>query len=230
MKRLGLIGGVSPESTEIYVRLFNRTARARLGGERSANFIVWHLDYGRMIDLYRAGDWDGYAAELVFAARGLERAGADALMIGSNTSHQGAEAVRRSVAVPLIHVIDALAAALTRAGSRAPLFFGTPVTMSGPFYQKALRERYSGAPVIPTAAEQQEIGRIIFDELCLGDVSLKSKAALLECIARHKEADAVILGCTELSMILSEKDCALPVFDTTALHAAAGMAFALGEP
>ena len=228
MKRLGLIGGVSPESTEIYARLFNRTARARLGGERSANFIVWHLDYGRMIDLYRAGDWGGYSAELVLAAKGLERAGADAVMIGSNKSHLGAEAVSREVAIPLIHVIDALAAALTAAGARSPLFLGTPVTMSGPFYQKDLRERFSGAAVIPPAADQHEIGRIIFDELCLGVVSKASKAALLDCISRHRQADGVILGCTELSMILSQDDCALPVFDTTALHAAAGMTFALG--
>ncbi len=229
MKRLGLIGGVSPESTEIYARLFNRTARARLGGERSANFIVWHLDYGRMIDLYRAGDWGGYSAELVLAAKGLERAGADAVMIGSNTSHLGADAVSREVAIPLIHIIDALAAALSAAGAKSPLFLGTPVAMSGPFYQKALCERYSGAAVIPSAADQQEIGRIIFDELCHGVVSKASKAALIDCISRHPHADGVILGCTELSMILSQDDCSIPVFDTTALHAAAGMAFAFGE-
>lgn len=228
MRRLGLIGGVSPELTEIYVRLLNRAARARLGGERSATFIVWHLDYGRMIDLYRADDWDGYAAELVVAAQGLEGAGAEALMICSNTSHVGAEAVRRAVAIPLVHVIDALAAALTAAGVKAPLFLGTPATMSGPFYQTALRERYRGSPVIPSAVEQEEIGRIIFDELCLGVVSDPSRLSLLKCISRHPEADAVILGCTELSMILSQSDCRLPVFDTTALHAAAGTAFAFG--
>jgi aspartate racemase len=229
LKRLGLIGGVSPESTEIYVRLLNRAARARLGGEHSANFIVWHLDYGRMIDLYRAADWTGYAAELVIAAHGLERAGADALMIGSNTSHVGADAAMRAVGIPLVHVIDALAAALTGARVETPLFLGTPFTMSGHFYQPALRARFGGAPVIPSAAEQAEIGRIIFDELCLGFVSDASKAFLLNCVAAHPQADGVILGCTELSMILSPDDCALPVFDTTALHAAAGMAFAFGE-
>jgi len=229
LKRLGLIGGVSPESTEIYIRLLNRAARARLGGEHSANFIVWHLDYGRMIDLYRAADWTGYAAELVIAAQGLERAGADALMIGSNTSHVGADAVMRAVGIPLVHVIDALAAALTGVRVKTPLFLGTPFTMSGPFYQSALRARFGGAPVIPPIWEQAEIGRIIFDELCLGVVSDTSKAFLLNCVAAHPEADGVILGCTELSMILSQSDCRLPVFDTTALHAAACMAFAFGE-
>jgi aspartate racemase len=229
VRRLGLIGGVSPESTEIYVRLMNRMTRARLGGEHSANFIVWHLDYGHVTAFYRAGDFDRYGEELALAAKGLERAGADAVMIGSNTSHIGAETARRAISIPLVHIVDALAAALRSNGATAPLFLGTEVSMSGPYYQKALRERYDGATIIPLKEDRAEVERIIFDELCLGVVSETSKRKLLGLIARCPQADGVILGCTELSLMLSQADCTLPVFDTTAIHAAAGVEFALGE-
>lgn len=262
MKRLGLIGGVSPESTEIYVRLLNRSARERLGGEHSANFIVWHLDYGVMIALYRAADWRGYADEIAKAGEGLKRAGAQGLMIGSNTSHLAADTLAERTCLPVIHVLDALSAAMVRAGARRPLLLGTPVTMSGDYYLPALARRYDGDPVVPDAEEQREIGRIILDELCLGVVSDDSRRSLLRIIRAHEEADSVILGCTELSMILSQEDFdhphpeerpsavlrdaarkraapqdeadgrvskdALFVFDTTALHAAAGSAFAFG--
>lgn len=229
MKRIGLIGGVSPESTEIYVRLFNRAARARLGGEHSANFIVWHLDYGVMIDLYRRRDWPRFIDEIIKAGEGLKRAGADALMIGSNTTHLAADALAEATGMRVIHLLNALAAAMTTARARRPLLIGTPVVMSGEFYRPALALRYNGEPVIPSAGEQREIERIILDELCLGLVTDQSRRSLQAIIAAHPSADGVILGCTELCLILSQGDCALPVFDTTALHAAAGMAFAFGE-
>lgn len=232
MKRLGLIGGISPESTEIYCRLINRMARERLGGEHSANFIVWHCDYGRMIALYHARDWAGYEGEIVRAGEALKRAGADALMIGSNTSHITADGLARATAIPVIHVVDALVAAMESAGVRAPLLLGTPVVMAdGSYYRTTLADRFRGLAVVPDTDEQREVGRIIFDELCLGVVAPASRERLLDIVRAHPEADGAILGCTELSMILKEGDCAQPVFDTTALHAAAGMAFAFGgEP
>lgn len=229
MKRIGLIGGVSPESTEIYVRLLNNRARARLGGEHSLSFIVWHLDYGTMMTHYRKSDWPRYIDEVVKAGEGLKRAGAAALMIGSNTSHLTADALAEATGLPVIHVIDALSAAMKKAGVRRPLLLGTPVVMSGDFYRPALAKRYDGDPVIPSPDEQRAIGRIIFDELCLGVVKDASRRELQRVIAAHSDADAVILGCTELCLILSQDDCALPVFDTTAIHADAGLAFAFGE-
>lgn len=231
MKRLGLIGGVSPESTEIYVRLLNKAARDRLGGEHSANFIVWYMDYGRIIALYHDRDWTTFKAEFIKAGEALKRAGADALMIGSNTSHLAADALAEATGMRVIHLQDALAVAMTAAKSARPLLLGTPVVMSGEFYRPALAARYDGEPVIPTAEEQSGIERIILDELCLGVVNDRSRRTLLDIIAAHPDADGVILGCTELSMIFAQDDCALPVFDTTALHAAAGTAFAFGgEP
>lgn len=229
MKRIGLIGGVSPESTEIYVRLFNKAARARLGGEHSANFVVWHLDYGVMIDLYHRGDWKAYASEIAKAGEALKRAGVDALMIGSNTSHVAAEALGHATGLPVIHVLDALTAAMTKSGAQRPLLLGTPVVMGGDFYRPALKRRFDGEPIVPTADEQREIGRVILDELCHGVVTEDSRRALQNIIGAHPDADGVILGCTELCLILSEDDLALPVFDTTALHAEAGMAFAFDE-
>lgn len=229
MKRLGLIGGVSPESTELYVRLLNRAARERLGGEHSASFVVWHLDYGVMISLYHANDWRGYGEEIARAGEALKRAGADALMICSNTSHIAAATLSERTRLPVIHVLDALGRAMTEAGSKRPLLLGTRVTMSGDYYLAALAERYFGTPVVPGADQQREIGRIILEELCQGVVSRASRAALRAIIADHPEADGVILGCTELSLILSQEDCEKPVFDTTALHAAAGTAYAFGE-
>lgn len=231
MKRIGLIGGISPESTEIYVRLFNRAARARLGGEHSANFIVWYMDYGRVIGLYHERDWTRFRVEFAKAGEALQRAGADAIMIGSNTSHLAADAVAEATRLPVIHLQDALAAAMTNAGSRAPLLLGTPVVMTGEFYLASLAKRFAGAPVIPSEAERRDIARIIFEELCHGVVLDASRARLQDIVRNHPEADGVILGCTELSMILKEGDCAAPVFDTTALHAAAGTKFAFdAEP
>lgn len=229
MKRIGLIGGVSPESTEVYVRLFNRAARARLGGEHSANFIVWHLDYGVMIRHYHSHDWPRFIDEIVKAGEGLKRAGADALMIGSNTTHVAADALAEATGMRVIHLLDALGQAMNKAGARRPLLFGTPVVMSGEYYRPALAARYDGDPVIPTADDQREIGRIILDELCHGIVTDHSRRILLDIVEAHSEADSVILGCTELCLILSQDMTALDVFDTTALHAAAGMAVAFGE-
>jgi aspartate racemase len=229
MKRLGLIGGISPESTEIYCRLLNAAARRRLGGDHSLRFIVNFLDYGEIIALYHARNWPVFTERFIDAAKELRRAGAEAIMIGSNTSHLTADAVGEASGLPVIHLQDALARAMTKAGSRRPILLGTPVVMSGPFYRPALAKRYDGEPVIPTEAEQAAIERIILDELCRGVVTDKSRHALLDITANHPETDGVILGCTELSMILSASDCVLPVFDTTALHAAAGAAFAFGE-
>ncbi len=225
MKLLGLIGGVSPESTVIYYRLLNEAARARLGGEHSANILLYTLDYGTIIDHYDARDWPSFIAEVVKGAKRLAAAGVDALVISSNTTHVAAEAAAEATGLPLIHVLDALTDALNSAGTRKLLLLGTPVVMGGEHYLPALAQRYDGDVLVPTTEEQSEIGRIILDELVNGDVREPSRAALQAIIGRHG-ADGVILGCTELCMILSQDNVDLPVFDTTALHAAAASAFA----
>ena len=229
VRTLGLIGGVSPESTLLYIRHLNAGLRARLGGEHSAAFLLAHLDYGVMIAHYRAGAWPAFTEEVVKAGRSLVRAGAEALMITSNTTHVAADALAEATGAPLIHLFDALAGAMSARGVRRPLLLGTPPVMAGPFYRSALLRRFEGEILTPAAGEQDEIERIILEELCLGVVTETSRGRLLDAIRANDGADGVILGCTELPMILTQNDCAIPVFDTTALHAAAGVDFALAD-
>ncbi len=229
MKRLGLIGGVSPESTTLYVRLLNEGVRAQLGGEHSAEFVLWHLDYGVMIGHYRAARWPDYIDKVVRAGEGLVRAGAEALMIASNTSHLAADALAAATGARIIHLLDALAGAMGSARVRRPLLLGTHAVMHGDFYRAALARRFDGEVLVPGGEDSLEVERILLDELCLGVVTDASRRRLAGVIAGTPRADGVILGCTELPLILSQDDASLPVFDTTALHAAAGVAFALSD-
>lgn len=228
MKLLGLIGGVSPESTVIYYQLLTAAARARLGERHSANIVLYTLDYGVMIEHYNARNWDGFCAEVATGATRLAAAGAEALVICSNTSHVAADAAADASGLPVIHLQDVLADALTRAGSRRPLLLGTPVVMAQGRYRDELADRYDGEVIVPAPEDQAIIGRIILDELVLGVVLDASRDQMLAIIDRAA-ADGVILGCTELCMILSQAHCALPMFDTTALHASAAAAFAFQE-
>jgi aspartate racemase len=229
VRTLGLIGGVSPESTLLYIRHLNDGVRARLGGEHSAAFLLAHLDYGVMIAHYRAGAWAAFTEEVVKAGRALVRAGAEALMITSNTTHVAADALAEATGARVIHLLDALAAAMTAKGVKRPLLLGTPPVMAGPYYRAALLKRFDGEILTPAAGDQGEIERIILDELCRGVVTEASRTRLNQIIRANERADGVILGCTELPMILTRKDSANPVFDTTALHAAAGVDFALAD-
>lgn len=229
MKTLGLIGGISPESTAIYYRLLNAAAREKIGPGHSARLLLFSVDFHDIDAAYSAGDWDRYRKVIVEAAEALKRAGADALMICSNTTHLAAEAVRQATGLPLVHIIDALVDAIERRGVRKPVLFGTSFVMSGPFYRADLKSRFGVETLVPDAAGRAETNRIIFEELVAGDVREISRRKLKEmaATAAHEGADGVILGCTELSLILSQRDFNLPVFDTTAIHAAAASAFAM---
>lgn len=228
MKLLGLIGGVSPEATAIYYRLLNEAAQRRLGPHHSANLMLYALDYGVMIRHYEARDWEAFTAEVAKGATKLAAAGADAFIICSNTTHIAADEAARASGLPIIHMLDVLAQALKQKAVERPLLLGTPVVMGETHYREGLSRRYDGAVLTPTENEQQIIGRIILDELVTGRVEDASREELLEIIAGH-DCDGVILGCTELCMILSQAHCSIPVFDTTALHAAAASAFAFGD-
>ena len=231
MKLLGLVGGVSPESTQIYYRLLNDAAKARLGGDHSQRMIVSSFDFGVMADLYRQGDRDRYTAEVVEAGLRLKRAGAEALMICSNTSGMATEALREAAGLPVIDLIDALAAALKAAGVERPLFLGTPFTMEGDFYRPALLERHGRETLVPNAADRETVRRVIFDELVNGVVKDASRRAYLDIVERGREAgaDGVILGCTEICMLISQDDVDIPAFDTTRIHAEAASAYAFDE-
>lgn len=231
MKLLGLIGGVSPEATAIYYRLLNEAARAKFGAEHSANLMLYTLDYGVMIRHYDNRDWKGFNAEVVKGAKRLAKAGVDALIITSNTTHVAADAVMQATGLPLIHMLDVLSDELASRNVKRPLLTGTPVVMSGDHYRDALAKRYAGEVLVPNEDEQSTIGRIILDELVNGVIKDESREEYLTIIDgwRGEGADGVILGCTELCMILDQSHTDLPVLDTTSLHAAAAAKYAFGD-
>lgn len=231
MKLLGLIGGVSPEATAIYYRLLNQAARDRFGGQHSANLLLYALDYGIMIGHYDNRDWAAFIAEVVKGGKHLAAAGVDALVITSNTTHVAADAVREATGLPLIHMLDVLADEMRHRNVTRPLLTGTPVVMSGDHYRTALGDRFDGDVFVPDTDEQAAIGRIILDELVNGIVKDESRAEFLSIIDRWRGegVDGVILGCTELCMILDQSHTDLPVLDTTGLHAAAVARYAFGD-
>ena len=229
MRTLGLLGGMSWESTTLYYQHLNRMVRDRLGGQHSARLLIWSDDFAPIAAAQAAGDWDALADLLAKAARDLEVAGAQALLICANTMHKLAPRVQAAIGVPVIHVADATAAALTTAGSKRPLLLATRFTMEGEFYRGRLTELGLEAQ-IPDAAERERLHAIIYDELIQGRFEAPSRAAVVAMTERAAQAgaDAVIFGCTEIGLLLEQKDVSLPVFDTTEIHARAGVAFALG--
>lgn len=229
MRTLGLLGGMSWESTTLYYQHLNRMVRDRLGGQHSARLLIWSDDFAPIAQAQAAGDWDALADLLAKAARDLEVAGAQALLICANTMHKLAPQVQAAIGIPVIHVADATAAALTAAGARRPLLLATRFTMEGDFYRGRLAELGLQAQ-IPDASERERLHAIIYDELIQGRFEAPSRAAVVAMTERAAQAgaDAVIFGCTEIGLLLEQKDVSLPVFDTTEIHARAGVAFALG--
>ena len=228
MKTIGIIGGMSCESTALYYARLNEGARARLGGLHSAECVIWSVDFERIERLQAAGEWDRAGAELARIGVALEHAGAELLIIATNTMHKVADAVRHATRVPLIHIAEATAGAIVKAGHRRPGLMATAYTMEQEFYAGALKAA-GLEPVIPEAEDRAETHRVIYDELCRGVVRAESRAAY-EGIARRlidRGADCLILGCTEVGMLLSQDNVPAPVFDTTLIHADAALEAAL---
>jgi aspartate racemase len=229
MKTIGLVGGMSWESTALYYQIINREIGTRLGGLRSAKLLLSSLDFEEVVARQKAGAWDELAALLAVAARGLERAGAECLLIGTNTMHRVAAEVQASVAIPLLHIADVAVAAIRDAGCRRVALLGTRYTMEQPFYVAHLA-RHGIECVVPNEAGRAEVHRVIFDELCKGDFNAGSRMRLAHIVERLVDggAEGVVLGCTELSLALAKADVTVPLFDTTALHAVAAVDFATG--
>ena len=229
MKTIGLIGGMSWESTIVYYKLLNEQARERLGGLHSAELVLWSFDFHEIEALQAAGDWAAATARMVDAGRRVEGAGADCLVICTNTMHKMADAVAGAVAVPLIHIADATAAAITRTEARRPLLLATRYTMEQDFYKGRLRDRHGLDVMVPDAGGRDAVHDIIYDELCQGVIAPASKQRYLEIVgaARGEGADSVIFGCTEVGLLIGPGDFDIPTFDTTRIHAEAALDFAL---
>src|SRR4051794_8514570 len=204
---LGLLGGMSWESTAIYYRPLNEIARARLGGLHSAGLLLWSFDCSEIAERQHEGDWSGAGDILADASRRLEAAGAEALVLCTNTMHRLAGEVQSAVAIPLLHIADATAEAVRHAGSSRPALLATRFTMEQDFYLGRMRERHGIEALVPDAAGRALVHRVIYDELCQGVVRPSSKAAYLAEIDRLVErgADAVILGCTEITMLIGQQ-------------------------
>ncbi|RYB07867.1 aspartate/glutamate racemase family protein [Lichenibacterium ramalinae] len=232
MRGLGLLGGMSWESTALYYRLLNEGVRERRGGLHSAPLLLWSFDFAGIAARQAAGAWDELGEELGEAGRRLAAAGAEALLLCTNTMHRVHGAIEARAGVPVLHIADAAGRALREAGCRRPAFLGTRFSMEQDFYTGRLAERHGIHALVPGAQDRATVHDVIYGELCRGIVRPESKRAYLDVVGRMagEGADGVILGCTEITMLIGQADMALPVFDTTALHAAAGVAFMLGEP
>jgi aspartate racemase len=230
MRTLGLLGGMSWESTAIYYRLLNELARERLGGLHSAELLLWSFDFAEVADHQHRGDWDGATALMVEASQRLRAGGAEALVICTNTMHLMADAIESASGLPVLHIADSTAYAMKAAGSRRPLLLATRYTMEQKFYRGRLKEWHGVEALVPPKEDRETVHRIIYEELCQGVVRPESKAAYLDVISRMQRddlVDSVILGCTEITMLIGQEDTRLPIFDTTRLHAESAIMFAL---
>jgi aspartate racemase len=230
MRILGLIGGLSWESTVPYYSLINQSVKQRLGGLHSARLILYSLDFHDMERLMRAGDWDGAGAVLAAAARSLESAGAQALVLCTNTLHKVAGTIEAAVGIPLLHIIDATAEEIVRAGFSTVGLLGTRFTMEHPFYSERL-EAYGLKVLTPDQADRDTLHRMILEELCLGQLLERSREhcqRIMRALVAHG-AQAIILGCTELSALIGAADATVPLFDTTGIHARKAAQWALAQ-
>jgi len=220
MRTIGLLGGMSWESTEIYYRIINETVRERLGGLRSAKILLSSVDFAPIEELQREGAWGRIAELLCEESRRLERGGAEGIVLCSNTAHRAAPEIRAAVGIPLLHVAEVTASALCDQCIDTAALLGTRYTMLDEFYRKKLDEA-GIRTLIPPADEAERIDRVIFDELCRGVLREESALLLRRSVDRlaARGAQGVILGCTELGLLIGQEDLPLPLFDTTLLHA-----------
>ena len=229
MKCIGLLGGMSWESTVSYYQAFNRGVRAQLGGLHSARVLLNSVDFAEIERLQHAGDWPATARLLAAEARKLQDGGADFLLIGTNTMHKVAPEIEAAIEIPLLHIADATAAKLQADGVTRVGLLGTRFTMEQDFYKGRLQDRFGLAVLVPDEVGRERVHRIIYDELCLGEIRESSRAEYLAIIEELAAAgaEAVILGCTEIALLVGDARAAVPLYDTTALHAEAAVALAL---
>lgn len=229
MKTIGLIGGMSWESSAEYYRIVNRETQRRLGGVASAKIVVYSLNFAELDAMQRTGRWDDAAALLADAGCKLAAAGADFILIGANTMHLVADAIEAAACIPVLHIVDATAEAVRRAGLSRVGLLGTAYTMEKEFYKGRLVQKHGLDVIVPTAADRGEVHRVIYEELVRGELKDSSRTACRGIIARlvAEGAQGIILGCTEIPLLVKAADSAVPLFDTTEIHALAAVEMAL---
>jgi aspartate racemase len=229
VKTIGLIGGMSWESTVPYYRAINETVKERLGGLHSAKLVLYSVDFAEIEHLQRCGDWDAAGQLLAAAAQSLQRAGADLLVLCTNTMHKVAPAIEAAVSIPLLHIADPTAQAIKEAGITTVGLLGTRFTMEQAFYKNRLTEQHGLRVLVPPELARDAVHRIIYEELCLGQVRDASRHIYKNTMADLvvQGAQAIILGCTEISLLVGAQDASVPLFDTTTIHACSAALLAL---
>lgn len=229
MKTIGLIGGMSWESSQEYYRIINREVRARLGGTHSAKSLMWSMDFAEIEHLQHQGKWDELTKLMIEAAQNLEKGGADFILICTNTMHKMAADIESATSIPLVHIADPTAEKIKAAGFSKVGLLGTAFTMEQDFYKGRLASKYGLEVLTPDEADRKTVHDIIYQELVVGDVRDVSREKYRAVIQRLVErgAEAIVLGCTEIMLLIGQQDSPVPVFDTTQLHAEAAVDWAL---
>lgn len=231
MKTIGLIGGMSWESSLLYYQLINQRVNEKLGGHHSARSLMYSVDFDEIKNLQFQGKWNEATHIMIDAAQRLEAGGADFILICTNTMHKMAKEVEESVKIPLLHIADPTAEELVKHGMKKVALLGTAFTMEQDFYKGRLKDKFGLDVMVPGEADRKLLHDIIYQELCLGIIKDESRQSYLRIINEldQQGAEAVILGCTEIALLISQEDCGVPLYDTTRLHAEAAVDYALVE-
>ncbi|GAA3965663.1 aspartate/glutamate racemase family protein [Allohahella marinimesophila] len=230
MKTIGLIGGMSWESTQTYYRLLNQKVRDELGGLHSAKLVLYSVDFAEIEALQHQGDWDATAEILGLAGRAVESAGAEFVVLCTNTMHKVASQIEQAMGIQLLHIADATASALQKNDITKVGLLGTKFTMEQAFYRDRL-QAHGIEVIVPDDAQRELVHSVIYNELCRGDINADSRTAYLEVVASlaDRGAQGVILGCTEIGLLIQSSDTDVPLYDTTEIHAEQAVQFALGR-
>jgi aspartate racemase len=231
MRLVGVLGGLSWESTAIYYRLMNREVSARLSGLHSARILLHSFDFAPIAELQNRDDWSAIGDSLAMAASELERAGAEVILLATNTLHFVAPAIESVIGVPFLHIVDPTGRALQARGIRRAGFLGTKYSMELPFWRTRLADKFGVEMIIPDATARSVVHRVIYEELCRGKIEDSSRQAYIKVIEQLRDAgaEALILGCTEIGLLIDQKNSPLPLFDTSVLHASAAVELSLAD-
>lgn len=231
MKTIGLIGGMSWESSVEYYRIINETVREKLGGLHSAKSVMYSVDFSEIDALQHQGKWEAASERMIAAARYVEAGGADFVIICTNTMHKMADDVQENITIPLLHIADATGEKIRAQGLKKIGLLGTKFTMEEDFYKGRLAEQHGLAVIIPTKGQRETVHSVIYDELCLGEIKPSSKRRYLDIMNSlvSEGAEGIILGCTEIGLLMDDGDTRVPLFDTTKIHAVAAVEYALAS-